>query len=178
MLRGTVLRQVAGSTGVRFRSTLQPLRHQLRLNVRVNTSEQEGDNVANLLGRDFKQPKLAPELEPEDSPAASPRFAEAASSDTAPARGRRQKREALLPKGDSATQSGVTYKKCKEALDAGLEAFASKQYSKAVELFSLALELPGEWVPMAGVLTPSPSKQAVMQRSSAECSVCCEWAAS
>lgn len=143
MLRGTLHQQIAGSAGVRSRSTFQPLRHQQRLNVRVKTSEQEVDNVANLLGRDFKQPKLAPELEPEDSAVASPRFEEAASSDAAPIRGRRQKREALLPKV-SGTQSAVTYKKCKEALDAGLEAFASKQYSKAVELFSLALELPGE----------------------------------
>ena len=35
------------------------------------------------------------------------------------------------------------FKKCKEAIDAGLEKFQSKDYAAAIELFSLALELPG-----------------------------------
>lgn len=99
--------------------------------------------VSDLLDRDFKQPKLAPELDPANAPDAPSRLAEASSDAAVPVRGRRQKRESLLPKV-SATKNAVPYKKCKEALDAGLEAFASKQYSKAVELFSLALELPGE----------------------------------
>jgi hypothetical protein len=30
-----------------------------------------------------------------------------------------------------------------QAIDAGLEAFAAKQFSEAIDLFNLALELPG-----------------------------------
>jgi hypothetical protein len=30
-----------------------------------------------------------------------------------------------------------------QAMDAGLEAFAAKQFSEAIDLFNLALELPG-----------------------------------
>eukprot|EP00879_Flechtneria_rotunda_P028949 GHRR01031191.1.p2 GENE.GHRR01031191.1~~GHRR01031191.1.p2 ORF type:complete len:123 (+),score=51.55 GHRR01031191.1:30-371(+) len=35
------------------------------------------------------------------------------------------------------------YKRCKEAIDAGLEAFRGKDYQGAIQLFNLALELPG-----------------------------------
>ncbi|KAF6261453.1 hypothetical protein COO60DRAFT_1501236 [Scenedesmus sp. NREL 46B-D3] len=35
------------------------------------------------------------------------------------------------------------FKRCKQAIDAGLEAFQAKQYSQAIDLFNLALELPG-----------------------------------
>ncbi|KXZ46479.1 hypothetical protein GPECTOR_43g915 [Gonium pectorale] len=34
-------------------------------------------------------------------------------------------------------------KRCKEAIDKGLEAFKAKQYDQAISLFNLALELPG-----------------------------------
>lgn len=34
-------------------------------------------------------------------------------------------------------------KRCKEAIDAGLEAFTAQRYGEAIELFNLALELPG-----------------------------------
>lgn len=34
-------------------------------------------------------------------------------------------------------------KRCKEAIDKGLELFQAKQYQQAVDMFNLALELPG-----------------------------------
>ena len=34
-------------------------------------------------------------------------------------------------------------KRCKEAIDKGLELFQQKKYQAAVDLFNLALELPG-----------------------------------
>ena len=34
-------------------------------------------------------------------------------------------------------------RRCKEAIDKGLACFGSKQYQEAIDLFNLALELPG-----------------------------------
>uniref|UniRef100_A0A383WE94 Uncharacterized protein n=1 Tax=Tetradesmus obliquus TaxID=3088 RepID=A0A383WE94_TETOB len=47
------------------------------------------------------------------------------------------------PSSSSSDAPERQFKRCKQAIDAGLEAFAAKQYSQAIDLFNLALELPG-----------------------------------
>jgi tetratricopeptide (TPR) repeat protein len=48
---------------------------------------------------------------------------------------------------DSSNSSSVStqprFKRCKDAIDAGLEAFQAKDFRAAIDLFNLALELPG-----------------------------------
>lgn len=43
----------------------------------------------------------------------------------------------------SSTSTQVTYKRCKDAIDAGLAAFQARDYMGAIDLFNMALELPG-----------------------------------
>lgn len=43
----------------------------------------------------------------------------------------------------SAESSQPRFKRCKDAIDAGLEAFQGKDYKGAIDLFNMALELPG-----------------------------------
>jgi hypothetical protein len=51
----------------------------------------------------------------------------------------------MLPRAccSSATDNICCCCCCCKAIDAGLEAFAAKQFSEAIDLFNLALELPG-----------------------------------
>ncbi|KAG2432906.1 hypothetical protein HXX76_008636 [Chlamydomonas incerta] len=92
--------------------------------------------VQDLLARDRKQPKLAdPELL-EEKPA-STKSSKVLKS-----------KEARRTSGRSRGSEGVPEdpnrpKRCKEALDKGLELFKQKQYDQAIALFNLALELPG-----------------------------------
>eukprot|EP00878_Enallax_costatus_P023056 GHUV01024508.1.p1 GENE.GHUV01024508.1~~GHUV01024508.1.p1 ORF type:complete len:248 (+),score=67.40 GHUV01024508.1:161-904(+) len=93
------------------------------------------------------------------SPAAASNSTRSSSSSSRPRQQRgpktRRQRQADIAQAadaaDEASSSGskggvssqARFKKCKDAIDAGLEAFQAKKYVGAIELFNLALELPG-----------------------------------
>jgi len=130
-----------------------------RLAVTVHASE----GVQDLLSRDRKETKLAADLFQDDTPkdlvrdqsgseaSSQPSTSGSEGTTKATARGpksRRQRMQRIAQAADAtggdtpkAKDSGP--RRCKEAIDQGLACFGSKQYQEAIDLFNLALELPG-----------------------------------
>ncbi|PNW77501.1 hypothetical protein CHLRE_10g439350v5 [Chlamydomonas reinhardtii] len=93
------------------------------------------DGVQDLLARDRKQPKLAdPELLSEKP---STKSKEVLKTKEARRTSGRSRGSEEVPEDPNRP------KRCKEAIDKGLELFKQKQYDQAVAMFNLALELPG-----------------------------------
>lgn len=109
------------------------------------------EGVQDLLARDRRRnAELAPELQTEPAPAPRPEEAQEEGEQEvgAPGKGRRSgrfKTRAQRRRDLEANQAagGQGPKRCKEAIDAGLAAFQQRQFQAAIDLFNLALELPG-----------------------------------
>ncbi|KAG2448823.1 hypothetical protein HYH02_006174 [Chlamydomonas schloesseri] len=94
------------------------------------------DGVQDLLARDRKQPKLAdPELLTDKS---------SSKSNKDVLKSKEARRSSGRTRGsEGAPEDPNRPKRCKEAIDKGLELFKQKQYEQAIAMFNLALELPG-----------------------------------
>lgn len=112
-----------------------------------------GPSSTELLARDRKKIALQPELEvaspfgggPE-SASTSQRFSRPENDGgKAVLKSRRQRqRDAAEAAGISSEPTAAAGpKKCKEAIDKGLELYGQRQYQEAIAMFNLALELPG-----------------------------------
>ncbi|KAF5831177.1 hypothetical protein DUNSADRAFT_13480 [Dunaliella salina] len=103
-----------------------------------------GGGVEDLLQRDFakKQEKIDPELRDEPQ---LPTTEEASTSK--PLKSKRRRRESLVAAVKASEDAGESVqegpRKCKEAIDKGLELFQAKDFQGAIAMWNLALELPG-----------------------------------
>lgn len=123
-----------------------------------------GEGVADLLARDRKEIEItnafeeAPPAAPVAAAAAAPAAAEASTSSSSASskrkarssssrregpKSREQRQADMAAAADADTTASRQFKRCKEAIDAGLLAFQSKDFEGAIDLFNLALELPG-----------------------------------
>lgn len=112
-----------------------------------------GMGVQDLLARDRKQPKLAPELARELGEVPVEKVLEDFESEVKvpQVKSRRQRRDALVASSDQAGSAAAAAiaqdpnrpKRCKDAIDAGLILFKERKYQDAVAMFNVALELPG-----------------------------------
>lgn len=95
------------------------------------------DGVQDLLDRDKK------EIEPKDV-WGSGKPEPAAASASAPVKPKSQRQKDIAEKQDKKAKGDPNRpKRCKEAMDAGLALFKQKEFVAAIEMFNVALELPG-----------------------------------
>ncbi|GLC34521.1 hypothetical protein PLESTB_001252200 [Pleodorina starrii] len=90
-------------------------------------------SVQDLIARDRKQPKVNPDLIGDKS----------STSKQPVVKSRQQRRSDGRTRSEGTDQSPDRPKRCKEAIDKGLELFKQRQFDQAIALFNLALELPG-----------------------------------
>ncbi|KAG1681383.1 hypothetical protein FOA52_007431 [Chlamydomonas sp. UWO 241] len=111
--------------------------------VRVRNNEIDG--VANLLARDKKLSgaiNVVPELS--DDPSEAPGFSGSVSTptDSGVLKSRKKRQETMAKNAEKRTDPNRP-KTCKGAIDRGLQLFVEKRHQDAIDMFNMALELPG-----------------------------------